>query len=131
MLLEYFSSDCVCDINENMYNVVDFQLPILAQLEALSKKLVVSTLIPLNVNLVRVIRCDFYGEVHANGYCILYIEETHYTGDYQEPNHYFNTYNTRRVITQVLNGVTIKFKISTKTLLKIYCQGSRLFYKRI
>lgn len=50
---------------------------LLANLEGLSNKIDSSTLVLVNVNPDRILRCDFHGEGHTNGYCVPYIEEVH------------------------------------------------------
>lgn len=66
----YFSFNYVCKVKEDIYDEVDFQLVLLAKLEALSKQNASLTLVPINVNPVRALQCDLYGEGHANGHCV-------------------------------------------------------------
>ena len=42
---------------------------------------------------VAAIKCDFYGEGHANGECVPegVSEEANYMGNYQKPNPYYNS----------------------------------------
>ena len=63
MLLRYYSSDFVCEMKEYMYDGADFQLALSTQLELLLKHIVSSSLVTTNVNPVRALQCDFYGNV--------------------------------------------------------------------
>lgn len=47
-----------------------------------------------NVNLIRVLQCDFCGEGHQNDNCKqkIYVVETQYARNYHEPKPSFNTY---------------------------------------
>lgn len=49
---------------------LDFQLALLAQLEALSKQLVASTLVPSNFNPVMASQCNLYGEDRTNDHFV-------------------------------------------------------------
>lgn len=59
MLLRYFSSNCACEVKEDMNDGADFQVDLLAQLQPLSMQIAVSTLVSTNVNSGRVLWCDF------------------------------------------------------------------------
>lgn len=61
-----------------------FQLTLLAKLEALSKQIATLTLVPINVNPIKALQYDLYGEGHVNGYYVPegYIEETYYAINY-------------------------------------------------
>lgn len=65
MLLRYLSFDCVLG-KEGMYNVEDLRHVLLVRIKTLKKKIVVLTPSLINVNPVRVLRCDLYGEGHQN-----------------------------------------------------------------
>lgn len=113
VLLGYFSSDCVCEVKEDMYDGANSQLALLAQLGALSNQLVVSTWVHANVNPIRGLQCDFCDGGHINGYCVPYIEEAHYIGHFKSQTIMSTPITHDRMIIQVLTGVTIKFKILT------------------
>lgn len=53
------------------------------------------TLVQANVNQVKILWCDFCGEGHASGHCVLegYVEEANYAKNYQVPDPYTNIYN--------------------------------------
>lgn len=49
---------------------LDFKLAMLAPLDALSKQISTSTLVPTNVNLAIALQYDLCSEGYANGHCV-------------------------------------------------------------
>lgn len=94
MLLKYFFY-CVCEVKEDVYNEVDFQLVMLAKIKALSKQIATSTRVPKNANLVIALQYDLRGKAHANDHCVPegYVEQTHCVGNYQDSDSYFDIDN--------------------------------------
>lgn len=78
----------------------DMHTPFLGEIEALSKQVTINALSHTNqtiVSQVHVLRCEFCGEGHAIGKCVLkeYTQEGNYADNFKKPNPYSNTYNTR------------------------------------
>lgn len=89
---------------------------LLEKLKFLTKQLDASILAHANASQVRVFWCDYCGGGHANIYCVQarYIGETHYDINHQKSDPYLNNDNSWWVIIQILNGVTLNFKILIK-----------------
>lgn len=110
-----------------MYKGVDSQLALLTQIEGLSKQLVSSSRVQANV--IRPGPYDVIYVVEVTSLVIVYHtlkkHIIHETIKSQTVTSTHITHDT--MIIQILIGLIIKFKISTRKLLKIHHQGSHPF----
>lgn len=56
---------------------LDLNATFLPLLKVISKQLIATTILQANVSQIHTLWCDFYGQWHANGYCVIegYIED--------------------------------------------------------